>query len=273
MTAVNAAGIPQSWAAGNGPESELNCSSSDPVSGYARVSFAIAVAAFNATSGVAKPGYQYGPEIDVSAPTNVQYIHINGQTSDFGGTSGATPHVAGVLALLIKQRFSGVNLLTQRITSTAFPAGAAGKDNIYGYGKLNADGAVAPLPSVTAINGLPTPIRSPGTYTLSAVVGNGLPPYSVKWDISYSNGIRPNVSTAYGSASYSLQVPSGSYSISVTATPKENTWLRVGNPLIRSTPVCTDGAAIVLGANAVVPLPGGGPRANVPSGCSSPPPA
>jgi subtilisin len=273
MGAVNSAGIPQAWAGGNGTDGTLDgktCSASDPVSTFAQIPYAIGVAAFDSRTGVAKAGYQYGPSIDISAPTDVQYIHISGVPSTFGGTSGATPHVAGALALLIRARFSGVNLLTQRLTSTATDAGAAGKDNFYGYGKLNANAAVANLSSVTAISGPATPIKTAGTYTLTATVGGGLPPYSVKWDITYSNGVRPNVSTGYGSASYSLVVPDGSYSISVTATPKENTWLRVGNPLIRSFPVCTGVAApqplLALSA------PGGrDPGPNAVGGCAPPP--
>jgi subtilisin len=265
------AGIAQAWAGGNG-SSSADCSSSDPVNGFARMGrYDIAVSAFNASTGLAKAGYQYGPDIDISAPTDVQYITATGNPNgSFGGTSGATPHVAGTLALLIKARFSGVDLLTERLTSTATDAGIAGKDNVFGYGKLNANAAVANIPVVTAISGPATPIKAAGTYTLTATVGNGLPPYSVKWDITYSNGVRPNVSTGYGSATYSLQVPAGSYSISVMATPKETKWLRVGSPLIRSFPVCTGSAPQpVLAMSA----PGGGdPGPNAVGGCSSPPP-
>jgi hypothetical protein len=274
MKAVNSAGIPQAWAGGNGSGGSLGgegCSSSDPPSFFTQVSFTIGVSAFSSFDGLAKPGYQYGPSIDISAPTDVQYINQQGQSSSFGGTSAATPHVAGALALLIRQRFSGVSLLTERLTSTARDAGPVGKDNQYGYGKLNANAAVAPIPVVTAISGPATPIKTAGTYTLTATVSNGLPPYAVKWDISYSNGVRPNVSTAYGSASYSLQVPSGSYSISVTATPKETKWLRVGSPLIRSFPVCTGSTAAVALATKES---SGGPQVvpNAIGGCTSPPP-
>jgi hypothetical protein len=263
------AGIAQAWAAGNG-SSSADCSSSDAVSGFARMGpYDIAVSAFNASTGLAKAGYQYGPDVDISGPTDVQYLPTTGGTGSFGGTSGATPHVAGTLALLIKARFSGVDLLTKRLTSTAIDAGIAGKDNVYGYGKLNANAAAANLPRVTAISGAPTPITTAGTYTLSATVCCGLPPYGIKWDISYSNGVRPNVSTAYGSASYSLVVPAGSYSISVTATPRESSWLRVGTALVSTYPVCTGAAAPqpVLARSA----PGGG-GPDVVGGCGSPPP-
>jgi hypothetical protein len=275
MNAVNAAGIPQTWAGGNGnggSTSGDSCSASDPPSSYTQISYTIGVSAFSSFTGVAKSGFQYGPQIDISAPTDVQYVTFGGNSNgSFGGTSAATPHVAGALALLIRQRFSGVSLLTERLTSTATDAGSAGKDNQYGYGKLNANAAVAPIPAVTAIAGPATPIKTASTYTLTATVSNGLPPYAVKWNITYSNGVRPNVSTAYGSASYSLQVPAGSYSISVTATPKETKWLRVGSPLIRTFPVCTGTSApLVLAAKG----PSGGTRIipNAIGGCTSPPP-
>ena len=264
------AGIPQAWAGGNGAGGSLggSCSSSDPVSGFARLESAIAVSAFSSGTGLAKTGFQYGPEIDVSAPTDVQYVNINGIVgASFGGTSAATPHVAGALALLIKEGFSGADLLLQRLTTTSMDAGPPGRDNLYGFGKLNAAAAVVPRPITANIAGPATPIKKAGTYTLTATVSNGVPPFGIKWEITYSNGSHANVTTGYGASSYSLQVPSGSYSILVTATPRETTYLRVGTARVRTFPVCTGVAAL---SPEVAELPrdeGVAFISNLPSGC------
>jgi subtilisin family serine protease len=62
----------------------------------------------------------------------------------WGGTSGATPIVAGVVALVraAHPTLDAADVIN-RITSTATPAGAAGVDPIYGFGKLNASAAVS----------------------------------------------------------------------------------------------------------------------------------
>lgn len=60
----------------------------------------------------------------------------------FIGTSMATPHVSGVLALLIARGFTDPAALQARLESTATDLGAAGKDTIFGSGLVNAASAV-----------------------------------------------------------------------------------------------------------------------------------
>lgn len=94
-----------------------------------------------------------GITIGVSAPSEQLLGAIpGGQYVQWEGTSGATPLVSGVVALVMAShpKLDAANVIN-RIVKTASPAGAPGVDPIYGYGLLNASAAVrAPVASVKA---------------------------------------------------------------------------------------------------------------------------
>ncbi|MCU1406254.1 MAG: peptidase [Glaciihabitans sp.] len=86
-----------------------------------------------------------GITIGVSAPSEELLGAIpGGGTVRWSGTSGATPIVAGIAALVIAAHpdLDAANVIN-RIISTATPAGVQGPDPIYGFGLVDAAAAVS----------------------------------------------------------------------------------------------------------------------------------
>ena len=94
-----------------------------------------------------------GITLGVSAPSeNLVGVIPGGDYVLWDGTSGAAPIVAGVVALVraAHPELSAANVIN-RILVTAQDRGAAGVDDLYGYGLVDAAAAVsATVPSVTA---------------------------------------------------------------------------------------------------------------------------
>lgn len=107
----------------------------------------------------------YGPSLDVVAPGGDTRVDQNGDgygdgvlqntfnpntknTADFGywfsqGTSMATPHVSGIAALLLANgNATTPDQVRAALQSTAKDLGAAGRDDTYGYGLVNAYAAL-----------------------------------------------------------------------------------------------------------------------------------
>ncbi|MBT2565554.1 S8 family serine peptidase [Arthrobacter sp. ISL-85] len=93
-----------------------------------------------------------GISIGVAAPAeNLLGGLPGGGYAEWAGTSGSTPIVAGVAAL-IRSKWPDMSAeqVINRIVSTAKDAGTPGKDPLYGYGILNAEAALkADVPEVT----------------------------------------------------------------------------------------------------------------------------
>ena len=84
-----------------------------------------------------------GDNLTLVAPTDVNSIVSNGNELSFGGTSGANPNLAGVAALVWSENASiDGGELREILTSSAMDLGAGGFDNTFGFGLVNAEGAI-----------------------------------------------------------------------------------------------------------------------------------
>ncbi len=142
-------------AAGNSGNSSGTGSNVNYPAKYPQV---IAVAAID--EGSARAGFSStGSEVGLSAPgVNILSTTPNNTYSVFNGTSMASPHVAGLAALLIasgtvKDENGDAKINNQdvrlRMEKTATDLGNPGRDSMYGYGLINAAAAVIAPPSPT----------------------------------------------------------------------------------------------------------------------------
>jgi thermitase len=119
-------------------------SGSSPVMCPAAMSGVLAVGATNYNDEIAYYS-NYGSALDVAAPGDQVYSTLPGGTYGHeSGTSMASPHVAGLAALLFSYMPSLSNTqVSNIIEETADDFGAAGWDQFYGYGRINVGRALA----------------------------------------------------------------------------------------------------------------------------------
>lgn len=103
----------------------------------------IAVASVTAFN-VRASSSNYGPEVDIAAPGDSIYsLNSSGAYTLKSGTSMATPHITGVLALMRSANPTMTDdALRAAVTGTARDIGAAGWDIYTGSGVVNAEAAV-----------------------------------------------------------------------------------------------------------------------------------
>jgi subtilisin len=114
--------------------------------------------------------------IEVAAPGVDIYSTVQGGYNFLTGTSMAAPHVTGVAALIFSTDFADVNLdglrdnedVREIIRNSAFDAGSPGKDDVYGYGIVDASKALPPdLTLLTLIRTKGSPTGDMQEVTLS----------------------------------------------------------------------------------------------------------
>ncbi|QKI88321.1 S8 family serine peptidase [Thiomicrorhabdus xiamenensis] len=86
----------------------------------------------------------YGDYVDVVAPgVSIRTTYINGGYTYYSGTSFSSPMTAGVGALMVAANPAITpDEIENGLFSTATDLGAAGDDNIYGHGLINAQAAI-----------------------------------------------------------------------------------------------------------------------------------
>lgn len=136
---VNAAGITQVAAAGNNGGAVIYPAA------YPEV---IAVSATDSTDTLASWSSR-GPEVDLAAPGVSIYSTYKGQTyKTLSGTSMAAPHVAGTAALVLSvpekcdvdtDGKCSPTEVQQRLEDAAEDLGTVGKDDLYGFGLVDAE--------------------------------------------------------------------------------------------------------------------------------------
>ena len=184
----------------------------------------------------------YGSSIDLVAPGGDLNVDQNGDgygdgilqqtfsrtTNNWGyyfyqGTSMAAPHVAGVAALVISK---GIAISPAQVMavleSTADDLGASGRDNVYGYGLVNAASALnwtaGPVdnpPSVSIISPAEGAVVS-GTVTITATASDD---YGVTKVDFYVDGVLLSSDDAspYEASWDSTSIADGQHTLSATA--------------------------------------------------------
>ncbi|MGM0400694.1 MAG: S8 family serine peptidase [Chloroflexota bacterium] len=206
LEAWRAAGILSVWSAGNdGPD---DASISSP----AGMEAAFAVGAVDANDNVASfssrgPSPWVDIKPDVVAPgVGITSSIAGGAYKEESGTSMATPHAAGLAALLWEAMRDSCSITSteQTIISTTIDLGTAGPDTAYGYGRIDAYQAVATVMRAGTFAGHVT-----DKDTGSPIEGATVSMYNLE-----TGG--QTFTTTDEEGFYSFDVAEGSYDVTVT---------------------------------------------------------
>jgi len=152
-----------------------------------------------------------GPDVEISAPgVGIYSTLLGGGYGYKSGTSMASPHVAGVVALMIKASVADVR---STLATTADDLGAAGRDNLYGFGLVDADEAAPPpvgnQPPTASFTGTPSGL----SVVLDASASNDSDGtiVSYAWDFGDSSG-------GLGQMTSHTYTGAGTYTVILTVT-------------------------------------------------------
>jgi len=195
----------------------------------ARYDSVIAVAATDGTDTRASWS-SAGPAVELAAPgVGVYSTYWDNTYATKSGTSMASPHVAGTAALVMVAYPSWTNAQVRtQLQDTADDLGPAGKDNLYGYGLVDADEA-APMtntPLSVAITDPANGATISGTYrvTVSASDSGGT---IAKVELSIDSAAYIDITATFNGASCyydwdTTEVADGPHTIKAVATDSED---------------------------------------------------
>jgi type VII secretion-associated serine protease mycosin len=199
----------------------------------------IAVAATESNDAVASYSNK-GNYVDVAAPGSLIWSTVpvsQGSYQMYSGTSMAAPHVAAVAALL--KAYSPAltpDQIEQALESSAVDLGAKGKDNDFGYGRIDAAAALtAAAPKTSAPTTAPTtktpttkaPTTAPTTKAPTTPAPTKPTPAPTKTTTA------PKVTPTVRAASPATQVPYGStatavFTVTAAGKPYAGKPVRIG---------------------------------------------
>ena len=143
----------------------------------------------------------FGTKIDIAAP-GVDILSLRAAGTSMGspvddfytradGTSMATPHVSGLAALILSQHPEYINEdVRQAVRASASDLGDAGFDQTFGYGRIDAAGALA-LPDVLQCK-IKYPVNSSHLNTPAAVSGVAQGSTFSRYVLEYGSGFSPS---------------------------------------------------------------------------------
>jgi len=150
----------------------------------------------------------YNSGVDVTAPGEYVYSTMNSGTYGFGsGTSAATPMVAGLAALVVSRSPSlTASQVEQEIMKNAEDLGAPGRDDLFGYGRINAYRTLRSLTSAPHIDAIGPDSGPVGTEV--TLVGSHFGASSEYSGVSFG-GTTASVYTSWGGSRIKCRVPEG----------------------------------------------------------------
>ncbi|WP_229496633.1 S8 family serine peptidase [Massilia polaris] len=223
----------------------------------------------------------YGPIVDVAAPgVSIRTTAVGGAYGSYSGTSFSSPLTAGVVALMLSANPAlQPSQVDSILASTADDKGTAGRDDYYGYGRINATRAIAAAKaavtsdtSVPVVSATVPSATVKGITTVSAtatdnvgvtrvelyagstlVASDTASPYSFSWDsTTRADGATSLVVKAYDAAgnvgSKTLSVTVANNTIADTTAPV----VTIGNPKAGTTVAGNVGVTVSASDNVAV---------------------
>ncbi|BCJ41847.1 hypothetical protein GCM10010168_75350 [Actinoplanes ianthinogenes] len=170
-----------------------------PISYPAADTGVIAVAATDSSDGVA-PYSNAGSYVDVAAPgsaiLSTYPAALGNSYGTMSGTSMASPHVAGLAALLKAAKPSLTpDQIEKAIETSAVDLGSAGKDNDFGYGRVDAVAALAAVATPATAPTTSSPAPSPSVSVAPSTPASSSPSVTPSKSAITSPTPAPSVST------------------------------------------------------------------------------